>query len=189
MSTVLSHFHVHPSSPPGDILMMAISFLEKDNEQCSKINILSPSCTESECGRQDSHPGLIPNVALFPSTPCSFWMACQVLCKFLLFLCHFSEVHFSLLQLHKRPITPTSDLLPLIGFPTAVAPFQRLHDLLLSTQSTAPRRHWQPGSRSFQWLILLPSQSKQLISNLSVIHHSSALNSPITFPSSTSEAR
>lgn len=110
-------------------------------------------------------------------------------CKFLLFLCHFSEVHFSLLQLHKRPITPTSDLLPLIGFPTAVAPFQRLHDLLLSTQSTAPRRHWQPGSRSFQWLILLPSQSKQLISNLSVIHHSSALNSPITFPSSTSEAR
>ena len=35
----------------------------------------------------------------------------------------------------------------------AVAPFQRLHGLLLSTQRRAPRGHWQPGSRSFQLLV------------------------------------
>lgn len=164
-------------------MMMAISFLEKANEGCSKISIAVHSLTEGEHQSRDSHPGLSGFKSSF-SPMFHLWMAQQVLWKFLLFSYHFSEVHFPLLQLHKRQITPASDLLPLIGFPMAVAPFQRL---LLSAQSRAPGRLWQSGSRSFQQLVLLPSQPKLLTSNLSVIYHSPALNSPFASPQSISE--
>lgn len=55
------------SCHPGDILMMAISFLEKANEQCSKISILLHNCIESECQSQDSHPGLSGSKSSFPT--------------------------------------------------------------------------------------------------------------------------
>lgn len=161
--------------------MMAISLLEKANEQCSKISIFVHNLIESECQIQDSHPGLSGSKSSFFTHHPMFhlWTAQQVLGKFQQIFCHFSEVHLPLLWLHKRPITPASDLLPLIGFPMAVAPFQRL---LLSAQSRAPRRHWQSGSRSFQLLVLPSSQPKLLISNLSVLHHLPALNSPFASP-------
>lgn len=129
---------------------------------------------------------LAPNLAFSPITLCSvFELHSRFYGSFCYFFCHFSEVRFPLLQLHKRPITPASDLFPLIGFPMAMAPFQRL---LLSAQGWAPRRHWQSGSRSFQLLVSPPSQPKLLISNLSAIHHLPALNSPFASSPPISEA-
>lgn len=55
------------SSRPGDILMMAISFLEKANEQCSDVGIPMHNCIESECQSQDSHPGLSGSESSFPT--------------------------------------------------------------------------------------------------------------------------
>lgn len=46
------------SSRPGDMVMMAMSFLEQANEQCSKISIPMHNCIESECPSRNSHPGL-----------------------------------------------------------------------------------------------------------------------------------
>lgn len=84
-----------------------IWFLEKTNEYW-KINVLAPHLTESACQSRDSHLGLFgfkSNFLLFhPIYP--LWTAQQVLWTSLLFLCHFSEVHFPLSQLHERQLSP-----------------------------------------------------------------------------------
>lgn len=84
----------------------------------------------------------------------------QVLWKVLLFLCHFSEVHFPLPQLHKKPIRPAGDLVPLVGFLRAGAPFQRVPGLLPSTQCGQPGGpgSWAVGHPSL-WFLLPSTQT------------------------------
>lgn len=62
----------------------------------------------------------------------------------------------------------------------AVGPFQLLPDLLPLTLSRLPGGAGSLAAGHFSHLFLLP---KLLISDLSVIHHSPALNSPFTIPS------
>ena len=77
-----------------------------------------------------------PQSQLLPHQPVlSLWTTQQVLWRFLLFLYHVSEVHSPLPELHKRPITPASDLLPWSApLPSAELP-------------------GGPGHRSFQLLV------------------------------------
>lgn len=143
-------------------------------------------CSQSQwsaCQSWDSHFGLFGFKFSFPpyQSMCPLWTAQQVLWTFLLFLCHFSEVHFLLPQLHKRPIMPASDLLPLIGFPRAVVPFQPVHGLILSTRNRLPGGSGSLAADHLSYLFLPSCQPKLLISDLSVLHHSPTL--PLTCPS------
>lgn len=65
----------------------------------------------------------------------------------------------------------------------AVAPFQRLHGLLLSTQHRAPRGHREPGSRSLQLLIFAVLSAQQAYSKSFCDKSLICPKFPFTFPS------
>lgn len=121
------------SHPLGDIPMMHV-LLCKENEQ-------SPGSSPrvSESWSQDAHLTLYGSKYSWFSTTHALWTELEPLWKFLLLLCHFSEAHFPLLQLRKRPAVPASDLLCLIAFGMTAVPFQHWHGLLPSTQCGTPR--------------------------------------------------
>lgn len=83
----------------------------------------------------------------------------------------------------QKAIKPASDLLPLIGFPMAVAPLQPLHGLLLSPQNRLPGGAGSLAAGHLSHLFLTSCQPKLLISDLSVIHHSPALTLTFACPS------
>lgn len=126
---------------------------------------------------------LASNPAFHPTTPCALFELHSRFYGHFCYFCHFSEVHFLLPQLHKRPITPAGDLLPLIGFPMAEAPFQPVHGLLLSTQNRLPGGTGSLAAGHLSHQFLPSCQPKLLISDLSVIHNSPALTPTFACPS------
>lgn len=71
----------------------------------------------------------------------------------------------------QKAIKPASDLLPLIGFPTAMVPFQPVHGLLLSPQNRVPGDAGSQAAGHLSHLFLMYCQPKLLTSDISVIQH------------------